>query len=98
MANDEAVCFAVLFFYVLSRHTNIMTDKGYNHFDECAARDVNLFPQEEEWTSSSWDDSKTSGSTAKSQRMLTEINERTLIAKIRIWVESDTVQYQRQLK
>ena len=48
MANDEAVCFAVLFFYVLSRHTNIMTDKGYNHFDECAARDVNLFPQEEE--------------------------------------------------
>ena len=72
-----------------------MTDKGYNHFDECAARGVNLFLQEEGCTSSSWDGSKiyTSGSTAKSQRMLTEINERSPIAKIRIWVECDTDQH-----
>ena len=35
-----------------------MTDKGFNLFDECAARCVHLFPQEEECTSSSWGDSK----------------------------------------
>ena len=34
-------------FYVLPRNANIMTDKGFNLFDECAARCVNLFPQEE---------------------------------------------------
>ena len=34
----EAICLAVLFFYVLPRHTNLMTDKGFNLFDECAAR------------------------------------------------------------
>ena len=33
---DEAICLAVLFFYVLPRHANIMTDKGFSHFDECA--------------------------------------------------------------
>ena len=26
-----------------------MTDKGFNFFDECAARCVHLSPQEEEW-------------------------------------------------
>ena len=40
--NDEAIGLAVLFFYVLLRHTNIMTDKGFNLFDECAARCVHL--------------------------------------------------------
>ena len=35
-----------------------MTDKGFNLFDECAARCVHLFPQEEECTSSSWGDGK----------------------------------------
>ena len=72
-----------------------MTDKGFSLFDECAARCVHLFPQEEECTSSSWGDSKmyTSGSIANSQRMLTEINESSAIAKIRIWVESDTVKH-----
>ena len=34
-----------------------------------------------------------SGSTANSQRMLTEINESGAIAKIRDWVESDTVKH-----
>ena len=54
-----------------------MTDKGFNLFDECAARCVHLSPQEEECTSPSWGGSKmyTSGSIANSQRMLTEINE-----------------------
>ena len=33
-----AICLAILFFYVLPRHTNLMTDKGFNLFDECAAR------------------------------------------------------------
>ena len=49
-ANKEAVCLAVLFFHVLPRHTNIMTGKGFNVFDECASRCVYLFPQEEEFT------------------------------------------------
>ena len=41
------------FFYVSQRHTNIITDKGFNAFSECAARCVHLFPQEKERTSSS---------------------------------------------
>ena len=74
------------FFYVLLSYTNIMTDKGFNLFDECAARCTHLFPQEEECTSSSRGDSQmyTHGSIANSQRMLTEINERGIITKIRI--------------
>ena len=35
-------------FYVLSRHTNRMTDKGFNLFDECTTSCGHLFPQEEE--------------------------------------------------
>ena len=35
MTNDEAVCLSVLFLYVLPRHTNIITDKGFHLFDEC---------------------------------------------------------------
>ena len=63
-----------------------MTDKAFNYFDECAARCVYLFPQEEECTSSSWGDSKvyTSSSIANSQRMETERNESGTIAKIKI--------------
>ena len=72
-----------------------MADKGFNLFDEGAARCVYLFPQEEECTSSFWGDSKmyTSDSIANSQRMLTEINESGAIDKIRIWVESNTVKH-----
>ena len=40
----------IFVFYVLPTHTNIMTDKGFNLFDECAARCVHLFPQKEECT------------------------------------------------
>ena len=72
-----------------------MTEKRFNLFDEFAVRCVYMFSQEEECTFSSWGDSKmyTSGSIANSQRMLTEINESGAIAKIRIWVESDTVKH-----
>ena len=72
-----------------------MTEKEFSLFDECAARCVHLFTQEEKCTSSSWGDSKiyTSGSIANSQRMRTEINESAAIAKIKIWVESDTVKH-----
>ena len=72
-----------------------MTDKGFNLFDECAARCIHLFPQEEKCTSSSWGDSKmyTFGSIKNSQRMLTEINKNDAIAKIKIWVESDTAKH-----
>ena len=85
----------ILVFYVLPTHTNIMTDKGFNLFDECAARCVHLFPQEEECTSPSWGDNKmyTSSCIANSQRILTEINGSGVITKIRIWVESDTVKH-----
>ena len=73
------------FFNVLPRHTNIMTDKGLNLFNECAAKCVHLFPQEE-YTSSSWGDSKmyTSSSIANSLRMQAEINESGTIVNIRI--------------
>ena len=40
-------------FYILPSFTNIMTNKGSNPFDECAAKCVHLFPQEDECTSSS---------------------------------------------
>ena len=65
-----------------------MTDKGFNLFDECAFRFVHLFPQEVECSSSSWEKSKMyrSGSIANSQKILTEINEVTIVAKIMIWV------------
>ena len=55
-------------------------------------RCVHLFLQEEECSSFSWGESKvyTSGSILNWQIMLTEINESGAIAKIRIWVESDT--------
>ena len=63
-----------------------MTDKAFNYFDECAARCVHLFPQEEECTSSSWGESKvyTSSSIANSQRIETERNESGTMAKIKI--------------
>ena len=63
-----------------------MTDKGFNLFDECAAKCVHLLPQEEECTSSYREDSKlyTSDSIENSQRMVTGINESGAIAKIRI--------------
>ena len=62
-----------------------MTEKEFDLFDECAARCVHLFPQEEECTSSSWEDSKMyTSSIVNSQRMHTEINESGTIAKIRV--------------
>ena len=79
-------CLAVLLVYVLLRHTNIITDKCFNHFEECATRYEYLFLQEEEYNSSSWGESKmySSNSIANSQRMQTQINESVSIAKIRI--------------
>ena len=58
------------FFYIFLRHTNIMTDKEFNPYDEYAARCVHQFPQEKEYTFSSSGDSKmyTSGSVANTQR------------------------------
>ena len=77
-----------------------MTDKGFNLFQKCATICAHLFPQEEECTSSSWGDSKmyTSGSIANSQRMLDVVNESDAIAKIRIWVEKDTVKHYKHLE
>ena len=37
-------------FYVLPRHANIITDKGFDRFYECASKCVYLFPEEEECT------------------------------------------------
>ena len=71
--------------FVLPRHTHIITEKGFNLFDECAARCVHLLLQEEEYISSSCGNSKmyTSSRIAKSQRMQTEIKKSGTIAKIR---------------
>ena len=63
-----------------------MTDKGFNIFDECAARCVHLFPQKKsapllpDGTVKCID---TSTSIANSQRIQAEINESGTIAKIR---------------
>ena len=72
-----------------------MTDKGFNLFDECTARCVNLLPQEEGSTYSLWGDSKmhTSSSIANSQRMKAEIKESGTMAKIKISVKNDTVKH-----
>ena len=66
-----------------------MVDKGFGIFDECASRCVYLSPQEEDWTSSSWGDSKmyTFTSMASLQSMIAEISESGAIAKVSIWVE-----------
>ena len=66
-----------------------MADKGWNVFDECAAECVHLCPQEEEWTSSYWEDSKmcTPGTISNSHRMPTKINKKAALAKVRILVE-----------
>ena len=42
-----------VFLAKLAWHTNIMAGKGFNLFDECSARCVHLYSQEEECTSSS---------------------------------------------
>ena len=42
MRQEEAVCLAVLFFYVIPRHAYITIDKVFNLFDECASRYVHL--------------------------------------------------------
>ena len=70
-----------------------MIDIGFDLFNECAARCVHLFPQEEECTSSSWGTIKCRHLATDSQRMLTEINKSGTIAEIRIWVESDTIKH-----
>ena len=49
----QFVFHSCFFMYSRGMLANIMTDKGFNLFDECAARCVHLFPQEEECTSSS---------------------------------------------
>ena len=36
--------FLILAFYVLPMHTTMMSEKGFNLFDECAARCVHLLP------------------------------------------------------
>ena len=55
-----------------------MTEKGFNLFDEFAARCVHLFPQEEECTPSCGDSLAhlmyTSGIIVNSQRTLTKID------------------------
>ena len=63
-----------------------MTDKGSNLCYECAVRCLHLLPQEKSATLLPQGDSKmyTSSSIANLQRMQTEINESSTIAKIRI--------------
>ena len=74
-----------------------MKDKGFHLFDECTATCVHLSPQEEECT---WGDGKmyASGRIVNSDRTLTEINKSGAIAKIRTWVESDSVKQWKHLE
>ena len=65
-----------------------MTDKGFNLFDEYAARCAHLFPKEEECSKM-----YTSSNIANSQEMLTEMNKSGATGEIRIWVESDAVKH-----
>ena len=69
----------------------ILTDKGLNFFDDCAAECVYPCPQEEECTSSSWGNSTvyTPGTIAnwQSDRAATEINKNEAVVKVRILVE-----------
>ena len=97
---DKAVTLQSCFLDVLTRNTNLMTDKGFKFFDECAARCVHLSPEEEECISFPWGDSKMykPGSISNSQRMLIEINESGVIAKIRISVEIDIAKLWRYLE
>ena len=64
-----------------------MTDKAFNLLDECPVRCVCLFPQEEEYTSSCWGESKMYTSENN------ETNESGTISKTRNWVESDIVKH-----
>ena len=46
MTNEEPFCLAnLLFLCVTNMHINIMTDKGFNLFDECASRCVHAAQQ-----------------------------------------------------
>ena len=77
-------------------HKNIIADKSFNLFDECAAKCVYLCPQEDECTSSSWGDSKmhSPSTIANSQRMPNKINKIVAIAKHRNFHgTSDTIRY-----
>ena len=75
-----------------------MAEKGLNLFDECAAEYVHLYPQEEEWTSSSWGDSKmyTPGTVANSQtdrqKMPMNINKNGAVAVILCWCYFSSLQ------
>ena len=91
----QFVLHSCFFMYYLGIYTNIMIDKVFDLFDDCASRCVHLSPEKEECTYSFWGDSKmyTSGSIASSQRMLSEINESGAIAKIRISMERDTIKH-----
>ena len=63
-----------------------MADKGSNHFNECETECVHLYPQEEECTSCSWEESKmyTPGTIRNSQRTRSKINENGVIGKVRV--------------
>ena len=43
---------------ILPRHINLKAEKNFNLSDQCAASCVYLSPQEGEYTSSPWEDSK----------------------------------------
>ena len=53
LRDDEVVFLQPCFLDALPRHTEIMTDKGFTICDECAAKFVHLYPQEERCVSSS---------------------------------------------
>ena len=83
-------------------HNNIVTDKGLNLFDDCAAECVHLCPQEEDCTSFSLGHSKiyTPGTIAISQRdrTPTKINKNGAVTKVRISGTRDTIRHLRTFR
>ena len=70
----------------------MISDKGLNFFDECTAECVNMYPEEEQCTSSypsSWEGNKmySPGTKAISQRVPSKTNKNGVIAKERILLE-----------
>ena len=65
----------------------MMSEKGFNLFDERAAECVHLHPQEEYCLFFLWEEMYPPGTIVNSQRIPTKINKNGAIVKVRISVE-----------
>ena len=77
-----------------------MADNSLNLFDECVAEYIHLCPQKEEYTCSSWRDSKIykPGIVTDSLRMSTKINKNGAIGKVSFSGTGDTIKHLKTFK